>query len=146
MSLAEYLEKQRREQAGETASAPSSRNEMPSGPAAASQPSDKATEPGLLLRLWNRKIWVFPWAHFIEAEYFPQREGGADGNFAEQIRMVFASREIILNGRNLAALIESSVRHRVLVIREVPEKFLQANAHDATQSIVVNMAIRARAK
>ena len=122
-------------------------------PAAAARHPDKPTEPGVLLRQWNRKIWVFPWSYFIEAEYFPSNTGSENqtaissmpGSFTEQVRLVFGSREITLCGRNLAVLMDSIVRHRVVELREVPEKFLQAGTHDE-EPVVVSMGIRPRAK
>lgn len=153
MSVTEYLEKQRHAQTVESAPKQEPSNDTPTKPAVSSQLSDNATEPGLLLRLWNRKMWAFPWAHFIEAEYSPPDSGKSpesddttpSKDFAEQIRMVFGAREIILHGRNLAVLMASIVRHRVMELREVPVKFLDADDH-SEKMVVVCVEIRARGK
>lgn len=147
MSLSEYLEKQRQAQTDEDAS--NTVNDYPGDlalPAAMPPAADKPAEPGLLFRLWNRKLWAFPWSHFVEAEYYPANADGGMGDSAEQIRIIFASREIMLDGRNLEALMKSVVRHRVVEIREVPEKFAQAGSHDESAPVVRNVEIRPREK
>ncbi|OAM88929.1 hypothetical protein OH491_19590 [Termitidicoccus mucosus] len=158
MSLADHLEKQRRAQAGYGSSTQAGRetNDTPADFFPMTSPSsphpDKPTEPGVLLRQWNRKTWVFPWSYFIEAEYFPSNTGSetqtthASPGFTEQVRLVFGPREITLRGRNLAVLMDSIARHRVVELREVPEKFLPADTHDAAESVIVSMEIRLRAK
>lgn len=161
MSLSEYLKKRQQPQAGDIAtdtganSATSSEAEkVPAPPATVEQTGEKPSEPGLLLRLWNRKVWAFPWSYFMEAEYYPaipndvtmQSQDMTTSSFAEQIRLVLGSREIAMRGRNLAVLMEAIVRHRVLELHEVPEKLSAANTHDTTDPIIVSMEIRVRPK
>ena len=149
MSLAEHLEKRRREEAAaqqdNMGGGVKQPENMPPAPMATLQAADQPAEPDLLLWLWDRRIFGFPWSHIAKMEYHPAGESSDAGGYAERIKMFFATDEVTLRGRNLVPLAMSIGKHRVTEIREVPEKFLQADA-DIGAPIVVSMEIKEWAK
>ncbi len=153
MSLSEYLEKQRRLQKSDDDAAQLNAPNHASASAGhlgaiASQPLEKGSEPCVVFCQWNRRRLVLPWSYFVEAEYFPSDNvapGTSTASFAEQIQMTFGSREIVMRGRNLVALADAIMKHRIVEIREVPERFLHADAADG-EPLIVHMEIRKREK
>jgi hypothetical protein len=130
MSLADYLNK----------------TQMPSAAADAVAPSpgvapEKTGEAGLILVCHDRRAWGFPWSHYIESLLVPagiaetdasvvgaDAPGGAPMAAHDVLTVVFASREVVLRGRNLASLHESIVRRCIWEIRETPEMLLTTAA------------------
>jgi len=117
MSLSDYLERRRVETNSSEATPPTA---VPADAKPQSSETPHAAEKqgggGLLLRFWNRVIWTLSWTHFMDAQFEPSVASGADS-----IRLVFAKREIVLLGRNLAGLMEPIARQLLGEVREMPE-------------------------
>jgi hypothetical protein len=146
MSLSDYLAKTRTpdETADAAAAAMPSRDIAP-------RASENTGEAGLLLLCHDRRAWGFPWSYYIESLLVPAGAASVAGTgVADEahdiLTVVFASREVILRGRNLASLHEAIVRHCVREIHETPERFLPAPGLPGNVPLVVEITVRVRGK
>ena len=85
-----------------------------------------SSTPGLLLVKLNKKQYALSWAHFTNAEYFPAASDG-DETADDRIEMEFTSRLVTLHGRNLGALMENIMEHRISRVPESPDRYLMTD-------------------
>ena len=108
MSLVDYLNKTRMSSATEATAAADAASPSP-GVAPHPRASEKTEEAGLILICHDRRAWGFPWSHYIESQLVPAGVAGADAGMPggtpaaahDVLTVVFASREVVLRGRNL---------------------------------------------
>lgn len=83
-----------------------------------SRSCDSAETPVRMLQIdsWNRERWVFPWAHFIAAHHRSTDE-------TEELQLLFADHEVVLNGARLALLMPEIAHFRLDSLSEMPSKF-----------------------
>jgi hypothetical protein len=68
------------------------------------------------IHLWNGEQWVLPWAHLVSACH----QGSGE---SEQLVLMFAHHEVVLQGAHLALLLSEIASFHVDRLNELPENF-----------------------